>query len=198
MELILKYFPDLSSHQIEQFRQLAPLYKNWNEKINVISRKDIDHIFEHHILHSLAIAKVVSFPAGAKILDLGTGGGFPGIPLAVMFPEAQFLLVDSIAKKLTVVGDIARAINLKNVVTQHARVETLKGQYDYITNRAVAKLDKLCEWISDIDCNNLISLKGGKIDEEIKLINGMSTKFHIVDYFQRPYFNDKYVIHVRK
>ena len=175
MKLLLKYYPDLSDQQILQFEKLKELYKDWNLKINVVSRKDIDELYLRHVLHSLGIAKIQKFMPGSKILDVGTGGGFPGIPLAILFPEVQFHLVDSIAKKIKVVNEVAAGLKLQNVTITNARVESLNERYDFVVSRAVTRLDKFCPWISknistkninDIK-NGIIYLKGGDLDEEI-------------------------------
>lgn len=206
LELIKKYFPNLSEHQLHQFAALDALYKEWNEKINVISRKDIDNLYLHHILHSMAIAKFISFKDGSKIVDLGTGGGFPGIPLAILFPNCQFTLVDSINKKITVTAAVAEAINLQNVTTKTARVEELKDKFDFVVTRAVAKVDKLLPWSrkvlsvdqKNIYPNGLIALKGD-LKEEIKLIPKFEYKemVHVLKYFNEPYFEEKYVLYVQ-
>src|SRR5579872_4667703 len=175
MELILKYFPKLSQQQIQQFSSLQKIYSEWNEKINVISRKDIDNLLERHILHSLSIARFVEFKNATKIMDLGTGGGFPGVPLAIMFPDCRFHLVDSIGKKLKVVEAVKEEIGLKNVFTFHSRVEEMKFQYDFVVSRAVAPLSDLLQWTKGKYLpkdqnkikNGLICLKGGDIDAEI-------------------------------
>jgi len=206
LELILKYFPELTDIQIKQFEALGPLYEEWNSKINVISRKDIDNLYLHHVLHSLAIAKFIQFKPGTKIIDLGTGGGFPGIPLAILFPECQFTLVDSINKKITVVNAVAEALELKNVTAKTARVEELKTKCDFVVTRAVAKIDKLLPWsrkvIKDnhlnLYPNGLIALKGD-LTEELKLIPKFEykEKEHILKYFNDPYFEEKYVLYVQ-
>ncbi len=179
MNEILKYFPHLTDSQKQQFEQLLPLYKEWNEKINVISRKDIDNMYIHHVLHSLAIAKVVTFKDSAQILDLGTGGGFPGIPLAILYPSVSFLLVDSIGKKIKVVQEVATALGLKNVEARHTRAEDIKNRkFDFVVTRAVATLDKLVPWCFPLIKkqhihalpNGLLALKGGNMKEEIKAL----------------------------
>jgi 16S rRNA (guanine527-N7)-methyltransferase len=207
MEELLSYFPNLQAGQIEQFRQLGSLYQEWNEKINVISRKDIDNLYTHHILHSLAIAKVVSFHPKARVLDLGTGGGFPGIPLAIMFPETQFALIDGTRKKITVVEEVAAGIGLQNVTARHIRVEDFKGNFDFVVSRAVARLDKLVHWsfrlIRDKQQhslpNGLLTLKGGDMKEEIKSLGrGSYTEvFPLTDFFDLPYFEEKCLVYVQ-
>jgi 16S rRNA (guanine527-N7)-methyltransferase len=206
LELILKYFPELTDIQIKQFEALGPLYEEWNSKINVISRKDIDNLYLHHVLHSLAIAKFIQFKPGTKIIDLGTGGGFPGIPLAILFPECHFTLVDSINKKITVVNAVAEALELKNVTAKTGRVEELKTKCDFVVTRAVAKIDKLLPWSRkvlkdnhlNLYPNGLIALKGD-LTEELKLIPKFEykEKEHILKYFNDPYFEEKYVLYVQ-
>jgi len=176
MKLILKYFPDINEEQKRQFEQLEPLYKEWNMQINVVSRKDIDELYTRHILHSLAIAKVIDFKDGSKILDVGTGGGFPGIPLAILFPKTHFFLVDSIGKKIKVVKEISQAIGLKNLEAEHKRAEEVKFKYDFIVSRAVTNLPKFNNWIKGKFNTNsrhkikngLLYLKGGDLTEELK------------------------------
>ncbi len=210
MEIILKYFDDFTEKQLLQFQQLGSLYKDWNEKINLISRKDIDALYEKHVLHSLAIAAICNFHAGAKIVDIGTGGGFPGIPLAIFFPEVEFLLVDSIGKKIKVVQDVAKNIGLQNVTAIHSRVEDIKGKtFDYAVSRAVAPLADLWRWIdpfirkgqkSDEFPNGLICLKGGDLNKEIKE-SGLQDKvqaWRMQDIFSETFFEDKYLIYVPK
>lgn len=206
MELIRKYFPDLNEKQMHQFDALEDLYREWNEKINVISRKDIDNLYLHHVLHSLAIAKFIQFKAGTKIIDLGTGGGFPGIPLAILFPDCFFTLVDSIKKKITVVDAVVEALELKNVQTKNARVEELKDKYDFVVTRAVAKIDILLPWARKVLAkqqinmypNGLIALKGN-MTEEIKLLPKFEYKeiVHIPKYFNEHYFEEKYLVYVQ-
>lgn len=206
MELILKYFPNLTSEQIHQFEQLLPLYRDWNQKINVISRKDIDNLYLHHVLHTLSIAKYIQFKQGTKILDLGTGGGFPGIPLAILFPEVSFQLVDSINKKLDVIRAISEEIGLKNVTTQHTRVEEIKGiKFDFVVTRAVAPMSKLIQWsrkhVSDkhknIIPNGIIALKGGNLRAELKEIRKGEyyETIKILDYFKEPFFVEKHIVY---
>ncbi len=202
MELILKYFPDLSRTQQEQFASLPALYEEWNAKINVISRKDIQHLYLKHVLHSLSIARVFSFPPGTKILDIGTGGGFPGIPLAILFPEASFYLVDSTGKKIKVTTAIARALDLRNVATRHARVETLNGTFDVALAKAVARLPRLWEWCAPLLTNKkthphgLIALKGGDLTEELRDIPEKTKVYKISDFFSEAWFEDKKIVHV--
>jgi 16S rRNA (guanine527-N7)-methyltransferase len=206
LDLILKYFPDLTPTQKDQFAQLDSLYREWNDKINVISRKDIDNLYLHHILHSLAIAKFMRFKEGTKIIDLGTGGGFPGIPLAIFFPDCAFTLVDSINKKITVTAAVAEAIGLQNVTTKTARVEELKEKCDFVVTRAVAKIDKLLPWSrkvltnaqQNLYPNGLIALKGD-LKEEIKLLPKYEYResVHILKYFNEPYFEEKHVLYVQ-
>lgn len=208
MTSILKYFPDLTAEQQAQFAQLKPLYTEWNEKINVISRKDIENIELHHILHSLAIAKVQAFKDGAKILDLGTGGGFPGIPLAIMYPSVSFTLVDSTAKKIRVVTEIAAALGLKNVDARHIRVEELKTErFDFVVTRAVAQFDQLYRWSQKLIAkkhqhalpNGFLALKGGNIKEEIQAMGkGFYAEIRpIRKMFDEPYFEEKAVVYVQ-
>lgn len=210
MEIILKYFDDFTPAQVQQFQQLEALYTEWNEKINVISRKDIDTLYERHVLHSLAIAAMCNFDAGAQVVDIGTGGGFPGIPLAIFFPEVEFMLSDSIGKKIKVVQEVADAIGLKNVTAVHTRVEEIKGRkFDYAVSRAVAPLGDLWRWVngmitpgqkSDEFPNGLICLKGGDLAAEIKS-SGVSNKtqaWAVNDIFPEPSFDEKFVIYVPK
>ena len=210
MDIILKYFADFTEEQLNQFRQLEGLYKEWNEKINVISRKDIDSLYEKHVLHSLAISVICNFDDGAEIIDIGTGGGFPGIPLAIMYPNVDFLLVDGIGKKIKVVQEVADAIGLKNVTAVHGRAEEQKHRkFDYAVSRAVAPLGDLWRWInplirigqkSDELPNGLICLKGGDLRNEIN-DSGMKkiTQMWAVDnIFQEEAFADKYVVYIPK
>jgi 16S rRNA (guanine527-N7)-methyltransferase len=202
MELLLQYFPTLTQTQIQQFSSLQKIYSEWNEKINVISRKDIENLYERHILHSLSIAKFIQFKNAAKIMDLGTGGGFPGIPLAILFPDARFHLVDSIAKKLKVIEAVKEETGLKNAFTFHSRVEEMPFQYDFVVSRAVAPLADLITWTKgkylprDIQSthNGLICLKGGDIEAEISAVKE-ATKLPITNYFNQEYFKDKYIVY---
>lgn len=201
--LIDKYFPDLTATQKDQFAALGPLYEDWNSKINVISRKDMDNFYEHHVLHSLAIAKVISFAPGTCILDVGTGGGFPGVPLAIVFPDAKFTLVDSIGKKLKVVDYVANEIGLTNIMTIHDRAENVPGQYDFVVSRAVTRLNEMWGWvhgkISNESFNNLANgmlyLKGGDISTETP--NGVNVKrWELADMFSEPFFAEKSLIYL--
>lgn len=204
MEIIKKYFPHLSEHQLEQFAQLEALYNDWNAKINVISRKDIQNLYEHHILHSLAIAEVIRFKDGSTIMDLGTGGGFPGIPLAIMFPNVQFHLVDSIGKKVRVAQEVATAIGLTNVRCSHSRAEDIKEQYDFVVTRAVMPLVDLMKCarknISRLQQNGLpngiIALKGGELEREMASMRNICTTWNVSDWFTEEYFQTKCVVHV--
>jgi 16S rRNA (guanine527-N7)-methyltransferase len=201
---ITTYFPELSEQQLEQFEALHTLYNEWNAKINVISRKDIAHIYLHHVLHSLAIAKVTSIKPGTDILDIGTGGGFPGIPLAIMFPKTQFYLVDSIGKKIKVVQAVAEALQLKNVRAEHLRAEKVKGRFDFAVTRAVAPLKTLYQWSrqkiktkSQHDLyNGLICLKGGNLTQELDEVDLNYALYPIEDYFKEEYFKEKFVLYV--
>tara|TARA_R110000787_G_scaffold113832_6_gene223207 strand:- start:11991 stop:12620 length:630 start_codon:yes stop_codon:yes gene_type:complete len=203
MDLLLKYFPDLTELQIEQFSKLQELYQDWNLKINVVSRKDIDELYLRHVLHSLAIAKVVAFKPNAKVLDVGTGGGFPGIPLAILFPETQFHLVDSIGKKIKVVNEVAEGLGLENVKTTNGRVEELKGTYDFIVSRAVAQMETFVGWTKGRISkkqnhtlkNGILYLKGGDLSEELKKYTS-ATIYNLPDYFTEDFFDTKKVVHL--
>lgn len=206
LELILTYFSDFTKFQIEQFSLLKELYEDWNSKINVISRKDIDALYEKHVLHSLAIAAVADFTAGSKIIDIGTGGGFPGIPLAIFFPDVQFHLVDSINKKLKVVEAVTNAIGLKNVTTQHCRVEEIKNKkFDYAVSRAVAPLKDIWQWTKPIlkkkpdafPANGLFCLKGGDLNVEISESAVRPKMMKVSDIFQEDFFKEKYILHIK-
>ena len=204
MDLILKYFPRLTERQKEQFAALPELYGDWNSKINVISRKDMDNFVEHHVLHSLAIAKVLKFKTMAEVMDLGTGGGFPGIPLAIMFPDANFYLVDSIGKKIKVVRSVAESLELKNVKAEQIRAEQVTRDFDFIVSRAVTDLTQFVGWVrgkvSDIHYhklrNGIIYLKGGDLTDEIAPFRKKVRIFEISDYFDEPWFAEKRVIYM--
>ncbi len=204
MEQILSYFPDLTEKQKEQFGNLDVLYKEWNAKINVISRKDIDNLYEHHVLHSLGIAKIIHFKPGTKIMDLGTGGGFPGIPLAILFPETEFLLVDSVGKKLKVATAVAEGIGLKNVTFCQCRAEEEKRKFDFVVSRAVMPLMDLIRIIKkNIDKeqhnaipNGLICLKGGELEKESGPYKNRMFVTDLSDYFKEEYFKTKKIVFV--
>lgn len=204
MELILKYFPDLTSDQQRQFAALDALYSDWNSKINVISRKDIAHLYEHHVLHSLAIPKFIRFRAGTSVLDFGTGGGFPGIPLAIYYPDVRFHLIDSTGKKVGVAGEVARAIGLKNVTVGHRRAEDEIGKYDFVVSRAVMPIADMLKIIrknivktnKNAFPNGLICLKGGDLNEEIRTIKHLSSVYELKKIFEETYFETKKLVHV--
>jgi 16S rRNA (guanine527-N7)-methyltransferase len=204
-DLILKYFPDLTPAQQQQYRQLPELYQFWNSQINVISRKDIDLLFERHVLHSLGIAKIMSFLPGERVLDVGTGGGFPGIPLAIMFPDTQFYLVDSIGKKIKVVNEVAKAIGLKNLKAEHIRAEKATGQFDFVVSRAVTQLREFYPWVKgkfnksskNTFANGILYLKGGDLTQEITESGLAVQQFHLQDYFSEEFFATKQVIYVK-
>lgn len=203
--LILKYFPDLTATQQKQFEELFPLYMHWNEQINVISRKDTDHFYERHVLHSLAIARVMKFTDGSSILDVGTGGGFPGIPLAIMFPECKFHLVDSIGKKIKVVQEVAAALGLKNLTATHDRAENISGPFDFVVSRAVTAMPAFISWIKDKFAksqnnelpNGILYLKGGDLTEEMKPVQQNVTYYDIADFYEADFFETKKVVHVK-
>jgi 16S rRNA (guanine527-N7)-methyltransferase len=202
--IITSHFPDLSKKQVEQFEALLPLYADWNSKINVISRKDMDSFYLHHVLHSLGIAKVNPFMEGASVLDVGTGGGFPGIPLAIMFPGTQFHLVDSIGKKIKVVNEVATELGLRNVKASHARAEEVKSKFDFIISRAVTRLKPFSDWVkTKLNpahkhqlANGLLLLKGGDLDEEIAESELFVQEFNLAHYFKEPFFETKKVVYV--
>ena len=203
-KIIEKYFPKLTDKQKQQFAQLGELYATWNAQINVISRADIDNLYEKHILHSLAIAKVVDFKDFTEILDVGTGGGFPGIPLAILYPNCQFLLVDSIGKKIKVVNEIANALGLENVKAEQMRAELVEGEFDFVVSRAVTRLLPFYSWVKGkININNynkykngILYLKGGDLKEELKELGKKSRVFELSDYFTEEFFETKMVVHV--
>ena len=204
MDIILKYFPDLTETQKEQFAALYDLYTDWNSKINVISRKDITNLYEHHVLHSLGIAKFIQFKPGTRIMDLGTGGGFPGIPLAILFPDSTFHLVDSIGKKVRVATEIANAIGLKNVTTRHCRAEEEKQMFDFVVSRAVMPLTDLLKIIrKNISSkqqnalpNGLICLKGGELGNETMPVKNKTTLWDLKEFFEEEFFETKKVVYV--
>ena len=203
MELILKYYPNLTETQKNQFSKLQELYKDWNLKINVVSRKDIDELYLRHVLHSLGIAKVMQFKTGAKVMDVGTGGGFPGIPLAILFPETTFHLVDSIGKKIKVVNEVVERLGLYNVKTTHGRVEEVKDTYDFIVSRAVAQMETFVRWTKgkiakkqnhDLK-NGILYLKGGDLSEELQKYT-TATIYDLPNYFEESFFETKKVVHL--
>jgi 16S rRNA (guanine527-N7)-methyltransferase len=204
MDLILKYFPHLTETQIEQFKQLEPLYADWNAQINVISRKDFSEFYERHVLHSLGIAKFIRFNDKTKVLDVGTGGGFPGIPLAIMFPGVQFHLVDSIGKKIKVVNGVAQSLGLKNVRADQVRAEELKEKYDFVVSRAVTQLPDFVKWIrtniskkqQNALPNGVIYLKGGDLTAEVKPFGKRIFLQDLSQFFEEPFFETKKVLHL--
>ncbi|NHB67375.1 16S rRNA (guanine(527)-N(7))-methyltransferase RsmG [Perlabentimonas gracilis] len=204
MEVILKYFPELTTQQRQQFGMLQELYSDWNAKINVVSRKDIDKLYIHHVLHSLAIARVISFAKGTRVLDVGTGGGFPGIPLAILFPAVSFTLVDSIGKKITVVNEVSSSLQLANVVAQKARAEELKDTFDFVVTRAVAPMPTIMGWVRgkvkpggfNHLPNGIIALKGGDIRAELAPLGKAVQRWKISDLFEEEYFEEKKVVFV--
>jgi 16S rRNA (guanine527-N7)-methyltransferase len=203
--ILLKYFPDITVKQQEQFARLQELYTLWNSQINVISRKDIDLLYERHVLHSLGIAKVMGFLPGENVLDVGTGGGFPGIPLAILFPETQFHLVDSIGKKIKVVNEVAAALGLKNVKSSHARAEEIKEKFDFVVSRAVTQLKDFYPWVKgkfnkaskNKLPNGILYLKGGDLTQEIADAGLAVQQYHLKDYFEEEFFETKQVIYVK-
>ncbi|MGY0393253.1 16S rRNA (guanine(527)-N(7))-methyltransferase RsmG [Bizionia sp. KMM 8389] len=203
MELILKYFPNLTEDQITKFKQLEGLYQDWNLKINVVSRKDIDELYLRHVLHALAIAKVIEFKPGSQLMDVGTGGGFPGVPLAILFPECSFHLVDSIAKKLKVVDEVVAGLGLTNVKTTHTRVEEVNDTYDFIISRAVAAMPTFVHWVKGKIAkqqnhelkNGILYLKGGDLSEELQSYK-TATIYNISDFYTEEFFDTKKVVHL--
>ena len=203
MDIILKYFPDILEKQIKQFSQLQELYNEWNSQINVISRKDMENLYLKHVLHSLAIAKVISFADGTKVLDVGTGGGFPGVPLAILFPKVEFLLVDSIGKKIKVVNEIANSIGLENLRAEHKRVEQVSGQFDFVVSRAVTRMKVFQQWVrkristkqKNTLFNGILYLKGGDLKEELKGIKNVEL-YNIPDFFEEEFFETKKVVYI--
>lgn len=205
MEKIQSYFPNLTSDQINQFEQLPSLYEYWNAQINVVSRKDIDALLEHHILHSLGIAKVISFEGGSNVLDVGTGGGFPGIPLAILFPKVNFCLIDSIGKKIKVVEAISNSLGLQNVRAVNQRAEKVKEKFDFIVGRAVTRMPEFLNLIRKIFKqefvnkfpNGVLYLKGGDLNDEMALVDNYYKEFPLSDYFQEDFFETKKVVYVQ-
>lgn len=204
-DIILNHFPDLTDHQKEQFEKLYDLYLDWNSRINVVSRKDIDLLYERHVLHSLGIAKVMSFKPGTKVLDVGTGGGFPGIPLAILFPESTFHLVDSIGKKIKVVEGVAEGIGLTNLTAQHERAEKIQDRYHFIVSRAVTEFPEFYNWIyrkilkenfNDLP-NGILYLKGGDLKEEFGPHYSKATFYDLKDFFNEEFFETKKVVHYK-
>ena len=201
---IEKYFPNLTDDQKEKFQHLKPLYEEWNAQINVISRKDIDQLYERHVLHSLSLAKFISFKDGTKLMDLGCGGGFPGIPLAILFPKVSFTMIDSIGKKIKVVQEIADAIGLKNVEAHHMRAEKVNNYFDFVITRAVAPMMDLVKWTRKkyikeqrhVIENGVIALKGGDLGKELASWVNRNTTVHLSDYFEEDFFETKKIIHV--
>ena len=202
MQIIHKYFPDLTEKQIQQFSDLQKLYEYWNAQINVISRKNMDALYSNHILHSLAIAKVIQFKKGTNILDVGTGGGFPGIPLAILFPEANFLLVDSIGKKIKVVNEVSAALGLTNMRTMHERAENINETFDFSVSRAVTNMTDFKKWVkgkfnkshNNTLNNGILYLKGGDLSEELKGISHQ--QYNIADFFEEDFFETKKVVYI--
>ena len=205
MQIILKYFPDLTEDQIQKFKVLKELYAEWNEKINVISRKDMDNFYERHVLHSLGIAKMIHFHKGAEVLDVGTGGGFPGIPLAILFPDVHFHLVDSIGKKMKVVEGVAEALQLTNLTAEVKRAEKVKGKYDFVVSRAVTRMKKFIPWVrtkikvkdQHVYPNGIFYLKGGDLEEEMSEIRYDYEEFQLENEFEEEFFETKKVVYVR-
>jgi len=204
MEILTKYFTDLTDQQTDQLGRLGSLYEEWNTKINVISRKDIEQLYERHVLHSLAIAKVIRFKPGTTVLDVGTGGGFPGIPLAILFPETSFMLIDSIGKKIKVVREVAAALNLSNVQAEHIRVEEVKQKFDFVVSRAVTAFPRFVDMVktkvspqnnNDLP-NGILYLKGGDFEEEINSFGQEVTVYNLQSFFQEEFFETKRLIHL--
>ena len=203
MEIIQKYFTDLTEQQLHQFGQLQELYKDWNLKINVVSRKDIDELYLRHVLHSLGIAKVIKFQPNARVMDVGTGGGFPGIPLAILFPETRFHLVDAIGKKIKVVNEVVEGLGLKNVKTSNCRVEEVKDNFDFIVCRAVAQMETFVHWTKGKIAkkqnhelkNGILYLKGGDLSDELQKYTS-ATIYDLTNYFDEPFFETKKVVHL--
>ncbi len=202
--IVFQYFNSLTEKQHDQFTKLSALYQHWNEKINVISRKDIDNIYINHVLHSLGIAKVMAFNKGAQVMDVGTGGGFPGIPLAILFPETEFYLVDSIGKKITVVKEVAHSLGLKNITAEQIRAEQVKNKYDFVVSRAVTRMKEFYGWVDSriksdsrhsLD-NGILYLKGGELDEELNELKRPYSLHELSEYFKEDFFETKKVVYV--
>jgi len=202
--IITKYFPDLTPNQLEQFSRLKELYESWNEKINVISRNDISHLYERHVLFSLSLAKIIQFRPGTQVLDIGTGGGFPGIPLAILFPDVHFHLVDSIGKKIMVVNEVASALQVKNVTAEKIRGEELRQQFDFIVSRAVTTLTEIYSWTkgkikaenrNDL-ANGILYLKGGDLAEEVAQLKKKTVIYELKDFFEEPFFETKKIVYL--
>jgi 16S rRNA (guanine527-N7)-methyltransferase len=205
LEIIRSYFPEISSTQFEQFSKLAGLYSFWNEQINVISRKDLENFYERHVLHSLGIAKVIQFKEETKILDVGTGGGFPGIPLAILFPDSEFVLVDSIGKKIKVVNEVTQTLELKNVKGIHERAERINGKFDFIVSRAVTQMPEFINWVNtkisktskNTLPNGILYLKGGDLTEEMKTVKQWHKEYLLKEFFEGEFFETKKVVYVK-
>jgi 16S rRNA (guanine527-N7)-methyltransferase len=204
LKLIQKYFPEISPEQADKFKQLLQLFPDWNDKVNLISRKDIDQLEERHLLHSLGIAKVMSFKAGSRVLDIGTGGGFPGIPLAILFPDTSFHMVDSIGKKIVAVNDMIEQLGLQNASAVHTRAEKVKGSFDFIVSRAVTALPRFIPWTNGKFSkkqrnplpNGILYLKGGDLTEELKPVKRKIKQYPLKNYFEEAFFETKVVLHV--
>jgi 16S rRNA (guanine527-N7)-methyltransferase len=204
MEIISKYFPNLTPRQQEQLTLLDPLYREWNARINVVSRKDIDHLYERHVLHSLGIARVIEFTPGTRVVDIGTGGGFPGIPLAILFPQVKFHLIDSIGKKVKVVDEIASSLGLSNVSAQQIRAERLDGKYDFVVSRAVTALPDFVVWVKSLITpvnnndirNGILYLKGGDFSKELEATSMKNRVYPLAAYFKEDFFRTKGVVHL--
>lgn len=205
ISILEKYFPELSDTQKEKFKKLGSLYADWNQKINVISRRDMENLYVHHVLHSLGIAKVIQFEKGTKILDAGTGGGFPGIPLAILFPDCTFHLIDSIGKKITVVKAIAQELGLKNLTAEKERVELTKEKYDFVVSRAVTTLKEMYSWTNKLINpggkntlqNGILYLKGGDLHQEVRELSRKVMTFELIDFFKEDFFETKKIVYIR-